>query len=267
VTLAIALVNPEGVVLAADSRQTYTRAGIVRVGSDTGVKVFELTQTVVAATSGYGFLRPAAAPLPLNISALVEDLKANLPATGVLAIATALHSHFSAIYAQHIVHSPTEAVAQGNVAVTFIVAGYDSGSRVGLVFEVNVPGPAPTAPVQSSNNPGGWMIGQRDVAMRIFRGYDDRLLTLPIMQPAQQAGTATPALQQLTYIVNWHTMTLQDSIDFITGMIQITATIQRFADGIIMQPGNVPGVGGPIDVVVIRPGGTVTWVARKALKA
>jgi hypothetical protein len=67
------------------------------------------------------------------------------------------------------------------------------------------------------------------------------------------------------YIVNWHTMTLQDAIDFVTGMIQITITIQRFADGITMQPGGVPGVGGPIDVAVVQPGGEVRWVARKML--
>jgi len=48
-------------------------------------------------------------------------------------------------------------------------------------------------------------------------------------------------------------------------MIQITIIIQRFADGIQMAPGGVPGVGGPIDVAVIQPGGPVRWIARKAL--
>ena len=48
---------------------------------------------------------------------------------------------------------------------------------------------------------------------------------------------------------------------------QPAATAGRFADGIQMQPGGVPGVGGPIDVVVVQPGGPVRWIARKALHA
>jgi hypothetical protein len=71
----------------------------------------------------------------------------------------------------------------------------------------------------------------------------------------------------LMYVVNFNTMTLQDAIDFVTAMIQITIIIQRFADGIQMQPGGVPGVGGPIDVAVVQPGGPVRWIARKALHA
>jgi hypothetical protein len=41
ITLAIGLVNPEGTVMAADSRQSYRHAA-VRVGSDSAIKVFEL---------------------------------------------------------------------------------------------------------------------------------------------------------------------------------------------------------------------------------
>jgi len=105
------------------------------------------------------------------------------------------------------------------------------------------------------------------VAGRIFNGYDGRILNLPLLQAAHQSGTAVPALAQMTYVVNWNSMSLQDAIDFVTGLIQITITIQRFADGIVMQPGGVPGVGGPIDVAVIRPDGEATWVARKTLHA
>jgi len=41
-------------------------------------------------------------------------------------------------------------------------------------------------------------------------------------------------------------MTLQDAIDFCTLMIQTTSAIQRFSDGIIANPGDMPGVGGPV---------------------
>src|SRR6266851_995032 len=91
-TLAIGLVNPEGIVMAADSRQSYRHAAI-RIGSDSAIKVFTLTDTVVAATSGYAFLRPQNAASAQNISTLVEDFKPTLPPTPtVLQVATALHA-------------------------------------------------------------------------------------------------------------------------------------------------------------------------------
>ncbi len=264
-TLAIGLVNPEGIVMAADSRQSYRHAA-VRIGSDSAIKVFELTDTVVAATSGYAFLRSQNAPSVQNISTLVEALKPTLvPHSTVQQVATALHAHFSTIYDQHIVHFPGEAVAAGGTAIQFIVAGFDLGSRVGELFECNVPGAPPAAAVRASTNAGVWWIGQSDVAARVYNGYDGRILTLPFVQAVHQAGQAVPQLQQLTYVVRFHTMTLQDAIDFVTAMIQITITIQRFADGIQMEPGGVPGVGGPIDVAVIQPGGPVRWIARKML--
>ena len=61
-------------------------------------------------------------------------------------------------------------------------------------------------------------------------------------------------------------MTLQDAIDFARSMVEITITVQRFTHGILSAPGDFPGVGGPIDIAVARPGdGPMTWVAQKQL--
>jgi hypothetical protein len=101
-----------------------------------------------------------------------------------------------------------------------------------------------------------------------MNGYDPRILTIPPVQAAHQAGTALTQLAGLSYIVQWNAMTLQDAIDFATGMIQVTTTIQKFTAGIVLQPGGVAGVGGPIDVAVIRPGAAnVEWISRKQLHA
>jgi hypothetical protein len=105
--------------------------------------------------------------------------------------------------------------------------------------------------MRATNNPGPWWIGQIDVVARIMNGYDFRALTLPVLQAAK------PELDRLNYIVQWNTMTVQDAIDFAVGMIQITTTIQKFTAGVVMQPGGVAGVGGPIDVAVVRPGESV----------
>jgi hypothetical protein len=58
-------------------------------------------------------------------------------------------------------------------------------------------------------------------------------------------------------------MTLQDAIDFATLMIQTTSAIQRFSDGINADPGDMPGVGGPINVAVITPDQGFVWGKRR----
>jgi hypothetical protein len=253
--------------VAGESRQTGMVGGINRIGSDSAVKVFELTNTVLAATAGWAFLQPQGATIWRNISSLMEDFKLTIPAgSSVQAIAAQLWSYFDTLYRQHIAQNPNAAVQAGHIALSFVVAGYDPGSRVGNLFAVDIPTPAaPTTPGRTSNGPGPWWIGQADVVARIVNGYDTQILTLPPLQAAHQAGTAAPQLAGLSYIIPWGTITVQDAIDFAVGMIQITATIQKFTAGTVLQPGGLAGVGGPIDVAVVEPGATVNWIRRKEL--
>ncbi len=72
-------------------------------------------------------------------------------------------------------------------------------------------------------------------------------------------------MRNLEYVIQWGTMTLQDAIDFCTLMIQTTSAIQRFSDGIAADPGDMPGVGGPVDVAVITPDKGFVWVNKKKL--
>jgi hypothetical protein len=137
-SLCISVVIPEGIVMAGESRQTQVIGGVNRIGSDNAIKVFNLTNTVLASTAGWAFLRPQGATMARNISSL-------------------------------------------------------------------------------------------------------------------------------SYAIYFNTMTVQDAIDFAVGLIQITITIQRFTAGITTQLGAVAGVGGPIDVAVVRPGKNISWVARKEL--
>lgn len=74
-------------------------------------------------------------------------------------------------------------------------------------------------------------------------------------------------LRSLEYVIQWGTMTLQDGIDFSVLAIGTTTAIQRFSDGVMGDPGDIPGVGGPIDVAVITPEKGFVWVSKKNLKA
>ncbi|WP_207798993.1 hypothetical protein [Candidatus Cryosericum odellii] len=60
-------------------------------------------------------------------------------------------------------------------------------------------------------------------------------------------------------------MTLQDAIDFCQLAIETTTAIQRFSDGVLMDPGDITGVGGPIDMAVITYDKGFTWLNRKHL--
>ncbi len=60
-------------------------------------------------------------------------------------------------------------------------------------------------------------------------------------------------------------MTLQDAIDFSDLMIKTTSAIQRFSDGILAEPGDIPGVGGNVDIAVITQQKGFVWINKKSL--
>jgi hypothetical protein len=171
-----------------------------------------------------------------SVSSVIEDFKPTLSANlTVRQVANDLWTHFNAVYQHHVTQHPAEALPSGQTALQFIVAGFDPGSRIGEMFEVSIPSAAfPVSPGRTSNSPGPWWIGQADVVARIMNGYDTRIIAVPALQPAHQAGSLAAAqLSGLQYLVNWGAMTVQDAIDFATGMIQITSTIQKFTAGIL----------------------------------
>jgi len=161
-SLCISVVTPEGIVVAGESRQADATGGIDRIGSDSAVKVFQLTDTVLAATAGWAFIQPQGATIWRNISSLIEDFKLTIPdASTVQAIAERLWTYFNTLYQQHIAQYPNQAVQNDQVALYFLVAGYDPGSREGSLFGFNIPTQAaPTAPGRTSANPGPWWIGR-----------------------------------------------------------------------------------------------------------
>lgn len=51
-------------------------------------------------------------------------------------------------------------------------------------------------------------------------------------------------------------------MDLAVFLIKSTSIMQRYADGISMDVGEIQGVGGPVDVVLITKDG-ITWVNKK----
>ncbi len=170
--------------------------------------------------------------------------------------------------------NPSGKEQQGSVDVdriNFIIAGFNSdGSHEVLV--ATVPGKIEQrrSSAKKTLEYGTDWIGQIDVVSRIILGFDHRIATVPFVKDAMEKSGEAAAfgqLRALEYVIQWGTMTLKDAVDFCMLAINTTAAIQRFSDGILASPGEIPGVGGPIDVAVITPEKGFEWVARKQLKS
>ena len=112
-------------------------------------------------------------------------------------------------------------------------------------------------------------IGQTDVLVRIIKGFAPEIGALDFVKEAttKDKPVIEKQLNQLEYLINWGTMTLQDAIDFGILITRTTESIQRFSDGTFLSPGGITGVGGDIDIAVITPEKGFVWLNKKQLTA
>ncbi len=309
-SLGICTTTSEGIVLAADSRQSYrNQKGMSRVGSDSASKVFKLTEKVGLIVTGLAFL-PKDGVLE-NISKFIEDfgvthdlkkmtveeisnelekyfkskydykkeiknlakvLENNLSAQGVEVVKIEeKETHVEFIFKDKLNLNLEKKGIAGVQQLQFIVTGFnrDDSHQTSVVY---VPGNTQIkrdAKKRGQEYGADW-IGQIDVIARIIKGFDLRIENLPFITKA--IAEITPAqvqaqLNTLEYVIQWGTMTLQDGIDFSNLAIRTTTAIQRFSDGIRADPGDMPGVGGAVDIAVITRDKGFVWVSKKKLTA
>lgn len=305
-SLAINTTTPEGIVLAADSRQSYrNQKGVSRIGSDSASKLFLINDRIGVATTGLAFLQENG--IPKNISKFIEQFKREVDTTklSVKEVAEKLHYLFDkklnwqeqldklpdqikdnfAKQGLEVIEVKKEKYGvkfkikdkTGNIkegaggidGLVLFVAGYNTdGSHE--VYNVYVPGD--NVKRRDSNQRGmeygaNW-IGQTDVVSRIVKGWDPRIFNTPFINDAIKTKgqpEIEKQLNSLEYAINWGAMPLQDAVDFSVLAIQTTSAIQRFSDGVQADPGDIPGVGGPIDVLVLTPDGP-KWIKQKELR-
>lgn len=307
-SLGINTTTSEGIVLAADSRQSYrNQKGMSRVGSDSASKVFRLTDKVGLIVTGLAFL-PENGVLK-NISKFIEDFRVthDLKKLTVAEIGGELEKYFKDKYDYKAQLENLSKVIKGNLTaqgaevtkleqkdthieftfkdktsvekkgiagvdqLQFIVAGFnrDDSHQSAVVY---VPGKTQVSrdsKVKGQEYGANW-IGQIDVIARIVLGFDARIQNLPFFAKVASENTPAqlqPQLAGLEYVIQWGTMTLQDGIDFSVLAIETTTAIQRFSDGVRLDPGDMPGVGGSIDVAVITRDKGFVWVSKKKLRA
>ncbi|MGZ4159742.1 MAG: hypothetical protein ACXVNF_02930 [Neobacillus sp.] len=306
-SLVINTTTPEGIVLAADSRQSYRNMkGMARIGSDNAIKLFQINQRIGVGITGLAFLPEEG--VQKNVSQFIEEFRrgSKVKNMEVRDVAKKLQHLFNHKYQwkeqldqlmvtiqndlsskdctvlkmenedsvlRFSFRTPHGTLENGIARldpIELLVAGYNpDGSH--QVYSCTIPGLLQN--LRDSHQPdkqyGSSWIGQGDVAARIVLGFDSRIHDLEFVKKAIRARNDVEILNQLQgleYAIQWGTMTLQDAVDFCTLMIQTTSAIQRFSDGINADPGDMPGVGGPIDVAVITPDHGFVWVSKKRLK-
>lgn len=305
-SLAINTTTPEGIVLAADSRQSYrNQKGVSRIGSDSASKLFLINNRIGVAVTGLAFLQENG--IPKNISKFIEQFKREVEVEklSVKEVTEKLHHLFDKKlnWQEQLDKLPDQLKDNftkqgleiievkkekynvkfklrdktGNLkegvggidGLVLFVAGYNTdGSHE--VYNVYIPGE--NIKRRDSNQRGmeygaNW-IGQTDVVSRIVKGWDPRILNTPFVNEMVRTKGQPEVEKQLNgleYAINWGAMPLQDAIDFSVLAIQTTSAIQRFSDGIQADPGDMPGVGGPVDVLVLAPDGP-KWIKQKELK-
>jgi len=302
-TLCIAALTPSGIILTADSRQTYrNNAGMARIGTDNAVKLFKLTQKSAVVISGRAFF-PDSQGVVKNAGWFIEEFKKSLKmdsSISVREIAQQLNDFLIKVFfdpeevrakifiqneigkmgGSDVVIHPRQAselpysyIKDGQKidrtfyveTISFIVAGYDQDG-IGRAFFVVVPG-SPSDPLSRNTQSGGQLnIGQNDVMLRIVKGFAAEFYNSILVLEAKKSGLdVTKEMDKMEYIINWGSMTMQDSIDFCVLMTRITESVQRFSDGTFNTPGGITGVGGAIDIAKITPEDDFQWIRKKEL--
>jgi hypothetical protein len=312
-SLTISITTPEGIVLAADSRQTYKNmVNASRIGSDSATKIFAIGNNVGVTVAGPAFLLdPNDKTKTLkSIGWYINEFQNQIgKKETVETITNKLRKYLEDIYQPSIQLDSlyqqfesqitsqkgkiikSEKLDSGRVMqvdivdsegkpnkviieimpISLIISGYDlkDNGPEHNSYVVYIPGPTNhSRKYGDSNQFGADWTGQTDVVTRIIKGFDPRMSLLGFVQGAKNnlgEKQISNELNSLQYIINWGTMTLSDAVDIAKLMIETTSAVQRYSDGIGLIPGEIPGVGGPIDIAVILPNEGFHWHQQKKL--
>jgi len=306
-SLGINTTTPEGMVMAADSRQSYrNKKGMARIGSDNASKLFQLNERIGVLVTGLAFLPENG--VMKGVIKYIEQYKRDtaLEKMKIHDVAEGLYDLFDVKYDwQKRLDDSVEKINNdllrqsfevleikqeknlvkfqykdknntvrngiaGIEIISLMVAGFNrDGSHE--VYVCRIPGEIEKKrdSKEKGREYGASWIGQTDVVSRIILGFDWRINNFKFIQEARKDNgpeAIKKQLRGLQYAIQWGIMTLQDAIDFCTLMIRTTSAMQRFSDGIMANPGDMPGVGGPADVAIITADEGFKWIKKKQLK-
>jgi len=300
-TLIINVTTPEGIVMASDSRQSQRNIKqYTRISTNSAKKLFALTDKVIVGIAGLAFF-PNEDGIQTNVSKYIKAFSKSekLDHLSVKDIAYKLHDYISDKYpwekqldisAQQLrveseqkgakvlsieksansiefkIKQANGRIEEGHLnieAIQILISGYN---KEGTCETYELRSPGQISKKRGINDYGSTWVGQGDVVSRLILGYDSKMLNLPVFSKlSSQKNDLLQQLHGLEYNIQWSLMTLQDAIDLSVFLIRSTSMIQRYADGVNMDIGDIQGVGGPIDVAVITQEDGIEWITNQNL--
>lgn len=260
-TIIVCALTPNGIVLAADSRQVVASAsGQWHIDSDYAQKIFRLNPHLGVAILGQGTFYTDRELSPQSFCAIIRAAARDLPQGCTVKTAAAiLQAHAGEALRTHQSISNTE-----HARLAFYVGGYSSPeAEWGELYRCDIPGNVQLE--RTTEDVGLVWSGQREIIDRLILGYDPRLYQLlPDNSALEEAfGQYRPKLQMH---INFQTMPLQDAVDLTVLLVRSTIEFQKLSDGIVGVPGQFPTCGGAIDVAVIKPVDGFRWLRHKRLE-
>ena len=226
----------EGVIMASDSRTTYTNtikepSGTIR--KEIGIQITDTTYKTFICNSRIGLSTCGTASInSMPIAGYIENFISE-KVTEECTVAE-VAENLLAFFGQY---SPTP-------ATNFIVAGYNKDSLTPHIRRVRI---ASKEIIPISTNASGV----------VWDGETDTLTRL-VQNIALKNSDGTYS-DLAFYPIGYNYFTLQDAIDFAEYSVDVTINTMAFKDC-------VKTVGGPIDILAIKPSGAF-WIQRKELHA
>lgn len=261
-TLVIALKVGDGIVLGADSASTVMFGDKYHNSYFNAEKLFNIRKglPVGALTYGLGGLAGR------SVASLAKDLRERFgdkkqeawyldpDKYTVEEIAEKMKRFFfDELYAPEFKDTaPVEGVYMG-----FVVGGYSARKRSAEIWELSMDKGSEVAMGEVASSALPWSIywqGQGEAVQRLVRGWSPQTLK-SLVDAGADEDTAMNILDSVQPMING-TMPIQDAIDFVHYLMDVTCGYIRFS------PGNAT-VAQPIDSAAITPYEGFRWIRRK----
>jgi hypothetical protein len=258
-TIAIALKVGDGIILGADSASTLSAAGGVANVYFNAEKLVNLVKgkPIGLLTYGLGGLDGR------SITALARDLREELT-NGTGATPFGLNSYTMQDLAERVKrffyddrYVPEFALRPDKQAMGFLIAGFSAGARKSELWTVEVDGSGNcSGPVLvfGEDAPGLAWRGQPEALNRLVQGWSMEALQR-LVQAGMQPQDALNLLQSPSQLAP-PAMPVQDAVDLVEYLVQVTIGYVRFTPG-------PPTVAPPIDIAAITKHENFKWVKRK----
>lgn len=256
-SLGICIKAAEGVVLAAESRVTYT-IGNAPVTFDSVTKLFSFSPphnfigVVTFGAAGIG---------SRTVQSFMPEFEASLERARLTVREYA--ERLSAFFGDHFDEWRTREPNTPVNETYFVLGGFDDGEPYGTTANFTIPSQRQPSIAFAGDNFGMRWGGQRDVVDRIVVGYDPGVL--PVLQQAlgltkEQLDAAAKELELFAKPLPFDIFGLQDAVDLAILFIRTTIETQR------LMAVQSRGCGGPIDVATITRQEGLKFVQRKMLR-